>query len=79
MFSKGIFFIHFNDSKNRIQNNLSMSSNKTSFSAPIIWDLVIITYLKAFDKILDRKIMVQEYVDENLQHFLTQFKWKLGC
>lgn len=23
--------------------------------------------------------MVQEYVDENLQNFLTQFKGKLGC
>lgn len=67
MFSKGMFFIHVNDSKNGIQKkNLSISSNNTSFSAPIIWDFVTITYLKAFDKILDRKIMVQEYVDENL-------------
>lgn len=61
------------------KKNLSISSNNTSFSAPIIWDFVTVTYLKAFDKILDRKIMVQEYVDENLKNFLTQFKWKLGC
>lgn len=36
-------------------------------------------YLKSFDKILDRKIMVQEYVDENLQNFFSQFKGKPGC
>lgn len=44
-----------------------------------MWVPVTIAYLKSFDKILDRKIMVEEYVDENLQNFLTQFKWKLGC